>query len=50
MCNTLFTFEIFRCKSCNIKKRQMKHLKQASETLAKMAEKHLKTNANICNI
>jgi hypothetical protein len=28
----------------------MKHLKQASETLAKTPEKHLKTTANICNI
>jgi hypothetical protein len=28
----------------------MEHLKQASETLAKMPEKHLKTIANICNI
>jgi hypothetical protein len=27
-----------------------KHLKQASETLVKMLEKHLKTTANICNI
>jgi hypothetical protein len=31
-------------------KRQMKNLKQASETLAKTAEKHLKTIANIYNI
>jgi hypothetical protein len=31
------------------KKRQMKHLKQAFETLAKMPEKHLKIIANICN-
>jgi hypothetical protein len=28
----------------------MKHLKQASETLAKMPLKHLKTITNICNI
>ena len=28
----------------------MKHLKQASETLAKIPEKHFKTIANICNI
>jgi hypothetical protein len=28
----------------------MKHLKHASETLAKTPEKHLKTIANICNI
>jgi hypothetical protein len=31
-------------------KRQKKRLKQAYETLAKTSEKHLKTNANICNI
>jgi hypothetical protein len=32
------------------KRKQMKHLKQASETLAKTSEKHLKTIANIYNI
>jgi len=32
------------------KKRQIKHLKQASETLAKMLENTLKTIANIYNI
>jgi hypothetical protein len=32
------------------KRRQMKHLKQASETLAKTSEKHLKAIKNICNI
>jgi hypothetical protein len=32
------------------KEREMKHLKPASETLAKTPEKHLKTIANICNI
>jgi hypothetical protein len=32
------------------KRRQMKHLKHASETLAKTPEKHLKTIANVCNI
>jgi hypothetical protein len=31
------------------KRRQLKHLKQASETLAKTSEKHLKTIAHICN-
>jgi hypothetical protein len=28
----------------------MKHLKHASETLAKTAKKHLKSLQNICNI
>jgi hypothetical protein len=32
------------------KRRQMKHLKQSSETLVKTPEKHLKTIANIYNI
>jgi hypothetical protein len=32
------------------KGRQMKHSKQAYETLTKMLEKNLKTIANICNI
>jgi hypothetical protein len=32
------------------KRRQMKHLKQTPETLAKTLEKHLRTIANICNI
>jgi len=32
------------------KGRQMKHLKQLSETLTKTPEKHLKIIANICNI
>jgi hypothetical protein len=32
------------------KRRQIKHLKQVSEILVKMLEKHLKTIANICNI
>jgi hypothetical protein len=32
------------------KRRQIKHLKQAYETLAKTAKKHLTTIANICNI
>jgi hypothetical protein len=32
------------------KRRQMKHLKRAFETLAQTPEKHLKTIANICNI
>jgi hypothetical protein len=51
MCNTVFTFKIFRYNSCNIqKKRQKKHLKQASETYAKMPENIRKTIANICNI
>ena len=31
-------------------RRQMKHLKYASETLTKTYEKHLKTIANIRNI
>jgi hypothetical protein len=32
------------------KRRQMKHLKEVSKTLAKTPEKHLKTIANIFNI
>jgi hypothetical protein len=32
------------------KRRQMKHLKHVSETLAKTLEKDLKTIVNICNI
>jgi hypothetical protein len=32
------------------KRRQIKHLKQVSETLAKTPEEHLKIIANICNI
>jgi hypothetical protein len=32
------------------KRRQVKHLKQASKILVKTLEKHLKTIANICNI
>jgi hypothetical protein len=32
------------------KRRQIKHLKQASEILAKTPEKHLKIVTNICNI
>jgi hypothetical protein len=32
------------------KRRQIKHLKQTSGTLAKTPEKHLKIIANICNI
>jgi len=32
------------------KRRQIKHLKQPSETLAKIPEKYLKTIANIYNI
>jgi hypothetical protein len=32
------------------RRRQMKHLKQSSETLVKTPEKHLKTIANIYNI
>jgi queuine/archaeosine tRNA-ribosyltransferase len=47
--DTRSTFETSRCNTCNIKK-QMKHLKYMSETLAKTREKHLKIIANICNI
>jgi hypothetical protein len=32
------------------KRRQMKHLKQVSKTLAKTPKKHLKIITNICNI
>jgi hypothetical protein len=35
MCNTRSTFQTSRCNSYNIQKKQKKHLKQASETLAK---------------
>jgi hypothetical protein len=42
MCNTRSTVEISR--------RQAKHLKHASETLARIYEKHLRTIANIFNI
>jgi hypothetical protein len=47
MCNPDLSFETSKCNSCNIQRRQMKHLKYAFETLAKTPEKHLKTTANI---
>jgi hypothetical protein len=41
MCNTRSTFETFECNTA-INKRLMKHLKYASETLAKTIENHRK--------
>jgi len=48
--NIRSSFETSRCNNCNIRLKTMKHLKYASETLAKTPGKYLKPLQNICNI
>jgi hypothetical protein len=50
MCNTCLLFKHPDTTITQYKEREMKHLKQTSEILAKTHEEHLKTIANICNI